>query len=481
MSMNISRRRLLGAAGAAAALAAAGRGLLPSAYADAPRHHLSAASRVIDIRGRAATVWGLRRPDGGNGLELMPGERFHLALRNRMDEPTIIHWHGLTPPPDQDGVTDTGYAGLIPPDGQAIYDFAARPGTHWMHSHAGLQEQRLLAAPLIVRSAADLAADRQEVVVMLHDFSFRTPDEILAGLTGMAAAGHGGMNHGTMTHGAMNHGNMGQAVAGPDLNDVDYDAFLAEDRTLDDPLVVRTERRGRVRLRVINAATATAFRLDLGGHPVRVAAVDGNEVPPQEAVDIPLAQGQRVDLLVDMPAEGGVVPLLATREGDTIRTGILLATPGAAVARISDRAARPAAPVDAMLDRILMPADAAVVRPARRVEMVLDGGMMPYRWTIDGRSWADHRPVQVRAGEVLAVTMVNRSTMAHPMHLHGHHFRVTAIDGRPVGGILRDTVQVVPGSAVTIAVTADNPGRWLFHCHSLYHMATGMMTELVYV
>ena len=90
-----------------------------------------------------------------------------------------------------------------------------------MHSHAGLQEQLLLAAPLIVRSAADLAADRQEVVVMLHDFSFRTPDEILAGLTGMAAAGHGGMNHRTMTHGAMNHGTMGQAAAGADLNDVD--------------------------------------------------------------------------------------------------------------------------------------------------------------------------------------------------------------------------------------------------------------------
>lgn len=476
MSMNITRRRLLGAAGAAVALAAAGRSLLPSAYADTPRHHLSAASRVIDIRGRAATVWGLRRPDGGNGLELMPGERFHLALHNRMEEPTIIHWHGLTPPPDQDGVTDTGYVGLIPPDGQAVYDFAARPGTHWMHSHAGLQEQQLLAAPLIVRSAADLAADHQEVVVMLHDFSFWAPDEILAGLTGMA-----GMDHGAQGHGAMNHGTMRHAPAGPDLNDVEYDAFLAEDRTLDDPLVVRTERRGRVRLRVINAAAATAFRLDLGGHIARVVAVDGNAVPAQEVADVPLAQGQRVDLLVDMPAQGGVVPLFATREGDTIRTGILLATPGAVVARLSDRAAQPAAPVDAMLERILVPADAPVGPPTRQVEMVLEGGMMPYRWTIDGRSWADCRPVQARAGDVLAMTMVNRSGMAHPMHLHGHHFRVTAIDGRPVSGLLRDTVQVVPGSAVTIAVTADNPGRWLFHCHSLYHMATGMMTELVYV
>src|SRR5207248_3056174 len=78
------------------------------------------------------------------------------------------------------------------------------------------------------------------------------------------------------------------------------------------------------------------------------------------------------------------------------------------------------------------------------------------------------------------VEMVNHSIMAHPMHLHGHAFQVVALNGAPLGGAVRDTVLVPPMGSVTIAFDADNPGRWAFHCHNLYHMMTGMMTELAY-
>jgi FtsP/CotA-like multicopper oxidase with cupredoxin domain len=70
--------------------------------------------------------------------------------------------------------------------------------------------------------------------------------------------------------------------------------------------------------------------------------------------------------------------------------------------------------------------------------------------------------------------------MAHPMHLHGHHFQVVGLNGAPVNGAVRDTVLVPVNGSVTIAFDANNPGRWLFHCHNLYHMATGMMTEVAY-
>ena len=70
--------------------------------------------------------------------------------------------------------------------------------------------------------------------------------------------------------------------------------------------------------------------------------------------------------------------------------------------------------------------------------------------------------------------------MAHPMHLHGHHFQVQALNGVPLGGAMRDTVLVPTGGTVRIAFDADSPGRWLFHCHNLYHQASGMMTEVVY-
>ncbi|CAM5204634.1 Multicopper oxidase MmcO [Castellaniella defragrans] len=71
--------------------------------------------------------------------------------------------------------------------------------------------------------------------------------------------------------------------------------------------------------------------------------------------------------------------------------------------------------------------------------------------------------------------------MAHPMHLHGHAFQVVALNGKAFSGAMRDTVHVPPMSKVTIAFDADNPGQWLLHCHNLYHMAAGMITEVAYV
>jgi FtsP/CotA-like multicopper oxidase with cupredoxin domain len=75
---------------------------------------------------------------------------------------------------------------------------------------------------------------------------------------------------------------------------------------------------------------------------------------------------------------------------------------------------------------------------------------------------------------------MNHSMMAHPMHLHGHHFQVVGINGRRLSGAMRDTVLVPPMGTVVVEFDADNPGRWLYHCHNLYHMAAGMMSEVVY-
>ena len=112
--------------------------------------------------------------------------------------------------------------------------------------------------------------------------------------------------------------------------------------------------------------------------------------------------------------------------------------------------------------------------------MELTGGMAPYVWSMDGKTWGEASPLRVVRGERVTIEMVNRSPMAHPMHLHGHHFQVVALDGQPLAGAVRDTVLVPLNGSVTIAFDADNPGRWPFHCHNLLHMATGMMTELVY-
>jgi FtsP/CotA-like multicopper oxidase with cupredoxin domain len=273
---------------------------------------------------------------------------------------------------------------------------------------------------------------------------------------------------------------MAGMMGGMDLNDVEYDAFLANDRTLDDPLVVRSEPGGLVLVCLINGATSTAFWIDFGGAEATLVAVDGDAIAARSGTRFPIGQGQRLDLEVTIPASGSV-PVLAQREGDRARTGIIIAARGARVAKIAALAEANAPPLDLSLEAALVAANPLAARPADVVHSVtLTGGMMPYAWSIDGRRWENHKPLAVRTGQRVVIDMMNHLMMTHPMHLHGHHFQVIGLNGTGLAGAVRDTVLVPPMARVAIAFDAENPGRLLFHCHNLYHMATGMMTEVVY-
>lgn len=509
MTTPISRRALLAAAGAAASLPALPTRLFAAAAAESTSPiALAVQRRTLEVKGLAASVFAIVQPDGTQGLALEPGQRFRVALANRSGEDTIIHWHGQTPPYAQDGVADANRP-IIANGASQSYDYEARPGTHWMHSHHGLQEQLLMAAPLVVRTAEDSRADVQEVTVLLHDFTFRDPAELLAGLTGGAMMGHGAHEAGGQSmagHDMSGHGMPGQSMSsqslssqgmsghamhggrampmpggGMDLNDVDYDAYLANDCTLDDPQLVRVERGGRVRLRLINGATSTAFQIELGSLAGTVVAADGTPVQPVTGSRFGLMMGQRLDILLQIPNDGGAFPILAQREGDRQQTGVVLATAGAPVRKLGGLAEMAAPPVDLSLERRLVSLAPLAVRPADLTATVrLTGGMMPYVWSLDDRTFGQNIPLTVRQGQRVVLTLRNESAMAHPMHLHGHHFQVIGLNGTPVNGAVRDTVLVPVNGAVTIAFDAINPGRWPLHCHNLLHMAVGMMTEVVY-
>lgn len=441
---------------------------------------LRAETRVIDVGGRAATVFGLVQPDGTHGLVAQAGEDFRVRLENALDTPTLIHWHGLTPPFGQDGVPDLPQP-LLQPGQSYDYGFPLEtPGTHWMHAHT-LQEQQLLAAPLIVTDPAEASLDEQPVVVLFHDFSFKTPEELLAGLTGSTGAMSG---QGAMAGHSMGGGGQGVAMperAAMDINDLEYDAFLANDRTLDDPQVFPVERSGVVRLRLINGATASAFWIDTGSLESEAIAVDGNPVVPVRGNRFALGMGQRVDIRIRLPREEGAWPILALREGGVERTGFFLATKGGAVKRVSLTGDQAEGPLDLVLESGLRAVKSLAERAAdRREPVVLGGAMESYSWTLNGKAWGSHQPLPVRSGDRVELVMRNDTMMGHPMHLHGHHFQVVGIDGRRFAGAMRDTVWVPPQREVTIAFDASNPGTWAFHCHHLYHMATGMMTVVQY-
>jgi FtsP/CotA-like multicopper oxidase with cupredoxin domain len=444
---------------------------------------LTAGTRTLDVHGKAARVFGLAGPNGKPGITLSPGERFRVDLVNQAGVPTLVHWHGQLPPWTQDGFP-WPQTPPIPAGASQSYDYAPIAGTYWMHSHVGMQEQSLMTAPLIVHSSEDPGADRQEVVLMLHDFSFRTPEELLAGLTKSNGSQSAMPNSATGNGMKMGAGNMpamnmrsGMAM---DLNDVNYDAFLANDHTFANPEVVRTELAGRIRLRLINGASSTQFWIDLGALTGTVIAADGHPVRPLRATRLPLAMAQRLDVLIDLPGLGPY-PIFAQVEGKRARTGIILAASSAPMSRLAAEAEDNAPAVDLSLERRLEAVNPLAPRaPGVTHRVILAGAMAPYAWSLNGEYWPNVTPLMVEAGQRVAIEMVNHSMMAHPMHLHGHAFQVVAIDGAALAGAVRDTVLVPPMGSVTIAFDADNPGRWAFHCHNLYHMMTGMMTEVRY-
>jgi FtsP/CotA-like multicopper oxidase with cupredoxin domain len=296
------------------------------------------------------------------------------------------------------------------------------------------------------------------------------------GSMAMPAPGAAGQSPPAMAHG-------GEAQTGAmDINDVEFDAYLANDRTLDDPDVVRVERGGRVRLRIINAASATNFVIDLGTLRGALVAVDGNPVVPLQATRLPLGIAQRMDLELRLPAQEGAWPVLALREYDTARTGIVLATQRGAVRSLGAHGDEPAEVIGLELEARLVAREPLTPRAAHRRHVVaLTGTMNPYAWGINGRRWGEHQPLEVRRGERVELVFENRTPMPHPMHLHGAHFQVAAIDNQRIAGAVRDTVMLPANATVTVAFDADNPGRWALHCHNLYHLAAGIMTEVRYL
>lgn len=450
--------------------------------ADSKPTVMRAAMRTLAVNGKAARFMGLEQTNGKQGLSLEANQRFNLLLENQLPVPTAIHWHGLHPPNSQDGVPGLTQP-VIAPNASCRYDFRTQPaGTHWMHSHQGLQEAFLLSAPLIVRDPAHDRADEQEIILFLGDFSFTPPREIYARLRKpspnvMAMSSHGAGGKASMKQMAMDK---------PDANDVDYDAYLANDRTLDDPDVVRVEKTARLRLRIINGSSGTSFFVSFGNLKGELIATDGMPVKPFIGSYFPLAIAQRIDLRVQVPSDGAF-PILALRENGTQQTGIILATPNAPIKKLAVKNEAPAGLLTLDMERQLVPVNPLAPKPIdQSFNLRLGGNMSRYEWPINGIVFDVEKPrtqaaqVRIKKGQRVALKFINETRMSHPMHLHGHSFQVIGINGKLLNGPVRDTILVPPSSNVTVVFDANNPGAWYLHCHILWHLAAGMATLVQY-
>ncbi|SPL98744.1 Multicopper oxidase [[Actinomadura] parvosata subsp. kistnae] len=417
-------------------------------------------------------------------------------LTNRLPRDTSIHWHGLALSNNTDGVPGVTQQ-PIAAGAEFVYEFAApHPGTYWFHPHSGTQLDRGLYSPLIVEDPREPLGYDAEWIVVLDDWLdgvTGTPDEVLAELSrGMSM----GMNHGATTPGdgmkdmpGMDHGVTPAPSPGPaqhmlmgatslllggDAGDVRYPYFLLNGRIPAAPETFHARPGARLRIRIINAGGDTAFRVALAGHRMTVTHTDGFPVQHAETDALLIGMGERYDVLVTL--KDGVFPLVALAEGKNALARGLVRTSGSAPA--PKLGLRPRE-LDGDVARYakLRPADdmrLAARDPDRTLKLELTGTMMAYNWAINGRKYDPKVISLVRSGERVRLSFGNRTTMWHPMHLHGHTFALTN------GGIRKDTAIVLPNSTLNVDFDADNPGLWMIHCHNIYHAESGMMTLLGY-
>ncbi len=467
---HLTRRQAL--AGGSAALA----GLAAPALIAAPARAAAASSapRVLSITPATLPMLGPDWPEtrlwtyGGSlpgpELRLPQGARLQVTARNGLDRPTTVHWHGIRLPNAMDGVPHLTQPPIAPGES---FDYAfdlPDAGTYWYHPHFDSSEQvgRGLYGALIVEEDAPIRVDR-ELVWMLDDWRLTREGQIAEDFGNFHDASHGGRLGNTVT---INGRLPGEVALRPGE---------------------------RLRLRLVNTANARIFALDFGKLAPVVIALDGQPVTPHEPEDgvVVLGPAMRADLVLDAslaPGARQVVRDLAYRDAFEVVTLAAGDTPLRAAPPDWDMALPPNPLPEPNMDA------------AERHEIVFNGGMMGggmmggdpnammaemrqgRMWFINGKAAMGHNPepaLTFALGSTQVLAMENATAFPHPIHLHGHSFRVQTRDGQPVPHRpWQDTVLIAPRERVEIAFVADNPGDWMFHCHVLEHQEAGMKAVL---
>ena len=431
---------------------------------------------VPELNGQTA-AWCYDGSVPGPEIRVRQGDRLRIAVENGLDEETTVHWHGLRVPNAMDGVPYLTQKPIHPGE-TFTYEFdAVDAGTFWYHPHLRGFEQvgRGLYGPLIIEESEPVRVDR-DVTWVLDDWR----------LTPSAAISDDFGNGHDMSH----NGRVGNTVT---INGQVPDAFA-----------VRTGE--RIRLRLINAANARIFGLDFQGHEPLVIALDGQPVAPHTPNDglVVLGPAMRVDLVLDMTGEPS--SNLSVIDGYYQGLEYRLVDLAYADAPLRDHA--PDWPIALPANPLPEPD----LGDAVRHDVVFNGGMMGGMvmqemggsmgdgsssgmmgnmgsmmdmmhsgkiWFINGVAAEGHvmdPMLTLEQDRSHVIAMTNATAWHHPIHLHGHSFRVLSRNGKSTPyREWQDTVLMAPRERVEIAFVADNVGDWMFHCHILEHLASGMM------
>ncbi|WP_018674571.1 multicopper oxidase family protein [Riemerella columbina] len=508
------------------------------------RYELTVTDTIVNYSGvekRAIAVNGqIPMPT----LTFTEGDIAEIVVHNQLKESTSLHWHGLYVPNKEDGVP---YLTQMPiePNHTFTYRFPiTQNGTHWYHSHSGMQEQLGMYGSLILKKRESDPTFRKgiddlpQVPIILSEWTDIKPENVHRMLHN--ANDWGGIKKGSVQsyseaikagHFKTKLENEWKRMLAMDVSDVYYDAFLING--LKQSRLSHLKSGDKVRLRIANAGASSYFWLTYAGGKITVVANDGNDVEPIDVDRLIIGVSETYDIIVTIPKEGLAYELLATPEDRTGSASIYL---GNGKIQLENRLPKlnyfegmkmmnNMMNLDGSMDDMGMnmsnqkmdmntvmypeittkkskhtshthknseniitlnygmlkatnPTTLPKNAPVRELRFELTGNMNRYVWSMDNKVLSESDKILIKKGENVRIILYNNSMMRHPMHLHGHDFRL--LNGQGDYAPLKNVLDILPMETDTIEFNANLEGDWFFHCHILYHMMSGMNRVFTY-
>lgn len=503
------------------------------------RYDLYVADTTVTYAGKSKHAIAVNGSIPMPTLTFTEGDTAEIYVHNKLKEETSLHWHGLFLPNRYDGVPNMTQM-PIKPGATHLYRFPiVQNGTHWYHSHTGLQEQIGMYGAFIIQKRKEW--DIPSIPLVLSEWTNMNPMEVQRSLH--AATDWFSIKKGTTQSytEAIRTGNFKTKVANEwkrmnamDVSDVYYDKFLINGKNeVSNPQFKAGD---KVRLRIANAGASSYFWLKYAGGKITVVATDGNDVEPVEVDRLIIAVSETYDVVVTIPenksyeflvtpedrtksaslwlgdgekVSAGKMPKLKYFAGmkmmndmmdmngnmvemkgmkmqnqvmdmNTVMYPEITGPENGTDTHDPDQMAgmnmntEPAKVVTLNYNMLRDPKKTILPKgPLRTLKFDLTGNMNRYVWTLDNKTVSESDKILIKRGENLRIILYNNSMMRHPMHLHGHDFRV--INGQGEYAPMKNVLDIMPMERDTIEFAASEAGGdWFFHCHILYHMMSGM-------
>ncbi|WP_233165653.1 multicopper oxidase domain-containing protein [Pedobacter sp. ASV12] len=496
------------------------------------RYDLYVADTIVNFTGKPKRAIAVNGSIPMPTLTFTEGDTAEIYVHNNLDEETSLHWHGLFLPNRYDGVPNLTQM-PIKPHSTYVYRFPIiQSGTHWYHSHTELQEQIGMYGAMILNKREE--PDIPTLPIVLSEWADRKPEQIDRGLHN-ATDWFAIKKRTTQSYAeAIREGHFGTKVTNEwkrmnamDVSDVYYDRFLINGQP---QFNAQNFKAGdQVRLRIANAGASSYFWLSYAGGKITVVASDGNDVVPVEVDRLIIAVSETYDVVVTIP-ENKSYEFLVTPE-DRTKSASLWLGQGEKISaqkmpklkyfegmkmmndmmdmngnmiemkgmkmqnQIMDMNTvmypemdEPMAGHDMegmdmpMSNSNIVTLNYEMLRspvkttlpkgPTKELKFELTGNMNRYVWTMDNKTVSEADRILIKKGENVRIVLYNNSMMRHPMHLHGHDFRILNKQGEYAP--LKNVLDIMPMERDTIEFAASESGDWFFHCHILYHMMSGM-------